>query len=227
MKIFVLTIAYFISKFVIAQDCEDFLLLKNGMEYEYLYYNEKNKLEFSNKIKVLDVNRNEKTWIAKTEVVSFDAKDKEIYNWHQEYICEEGILSFDLSNLLDKNMLSEYKDIEVKIVSDKLELPSKLIIGQKLNEGSATISVNKEGTNIFNITMGVSNRIVEAKEKITVPVGTFDCFVISYDVNTKTIFKTQGKNKEWHAKSVGMVKQESYDSKGNLIGYSILNKFKK
>ncbi len=227
MKAFFLIVFCFTNFLTFSQNCENLLIFKKGSIYEYAYFNSKNNLEHTSKMNVLDVKKDEKTWIANIEITSFDQKNKEFYKLKQEYQCQNNILTLDLSNLFDKKMLSEYENMHVQIESDKMEIPTILSIGEKLNNGTATINVNNEGINFLKMSISVNNRVVEGKEIITVPAGTFDCFVISYDIEYKSIFKSSGKMKEWHAKEVGLVKQESYNSKGKINGYTVLNNFKK
>ncbi len=116
--------------------------------------------------------------------------------------------------------------MEVQFTSDKLEIPSNLSVGQQLNNGTATMTVSNKGVKIMNMIVSVQNRKVETQEKITVPAGTFDCFKITYDVESKILFKVSGKAVEWYVKGIGTIKQESFDSKGNKTGYLVLTNFK-
>ena len=78
----------------------------------------------------------------------------------------------------------------------------------------------------MNMSVRISNRKVEAQEDITTPAGTFKCFKITYDVDSKVIFKTQGKGVEWISQQVGTVRTESHDSKGKMLSYSLLSEIK-
>jgi hypothetical protein len=67
----------------------------------------------------------------------------------------------------------------------------------------------------------ITNRKVEAKESVTVPAGTFDCFKISYNSEIKIGFvKKNYRYITWYAPEVGAVKSEFYSAKGKLEGYS-------
>jgi len=77
------------------------------------------------------------------------------------------------------------------------------------------------------MTVNVSNRKVEAVESLTTPAGTFECYKISYDVATKMMINVKTKGVEWFSKGVGMVKSETYDSAGKLLGSNVLASVKK
>jgi hypothetical protein len=80
---------------------------------------------------------------------------------------------------------------------------------------------------IMNMTINVSNRKVEAVENLTTPAGTFECYKISFDVATKMMINVKSKGVEWFAKGIGMVKNETYDSNGKLLGSNVLTSIKK
>jgi len=128
--------------------------------------------------------------------------------------------------MFDPKTMEGYKDMQVSLTSDKLDLPNNLTVGQTLKEGTATMVISNQGMKLMTMNIHVYNRKVETKETITVPAGTYECFKITYDVESKVIFKVQGIAAEWYAKGIGMVKQETYDSKGKITGSTLLKSFK-
>jgi len=78
----------------------------------------------------------------------------------------------------------------------------------------------------------VENRKVVAKEKVNTPMGVFDAFKISYDMNVR--FKMLGipipmtlKIFEWYAPGMGVVKTEAYNKDGAIEETSVVNAIKK
>jgi len=175
---------------------------------------------------VTDVSNDNGVVSLKTDNVFYDDKDKETYKFQQTYFCQDGVISFDMSNMFDPKTMEGYKDMQVSLTSDKLDLPNNLTVGQTLKEGTATMVISNQGMKLMTMNIHVYNRKVETKETITVPAGTYECFKITYDVESKVIFKVQGKAAEWYAKGIGMVKQETYDSKGKITGSTLLKSFK-
>jgi hypothetical protein len=79
------------------------------------------------------------------------------------------------------------------------------------------------------MTTNIINRKVEGQESITTPLGTFNCYKISYDVNvvTKTMgfsMKSNSKGVQYMCTDKGAIKSEVYNDKGTLMSYSIMTK---
>ena len=92
-------------------------------------------------------------------------------------------------------------------------------MGLKMKMGGA-INMN---TNVETI-----NRKVEKQESITTPAGTFDCYVIYSETKTKMMMANKTfPSRTWLAKGVGMVKQESYNKNGKLMGSMVLTQYTK
>ena len=77
----------------------------------------------------------------------------------------------------------------------------------------------------MRLTINITNRKVVGVESVTVPAGTFECFKITYDMETKLGFKASSSAVQWLNKGAGSVKTESYDKKGKLLGTTVLNEF--
>ena len=77
----------------------------------------------------------------------------------------------------------------------------------------------------MTMTFAVKNRKVEKKEKLTVGAGTYDAYKITYDMDFKMLFKKSIKVAQWVVNGVGMIKSETYNSKGELEGSSEMTKF--
>ena len=73
----------------------------------------------------------------------------------------------------------------------------------------------------FNIT----DRKVEGKEMVTTPAGTFDCYKISYNTRLKMLINMTYINVEYLSENYGVVRTETYKSKGNLVGYSLITQY--
>ena len=92
-------------------------------------------------------------------------------------------------------------------------IPSTLSVGQELECG--TIEWEVMG---IKATHTVTSHKVVAQEEITTPAGTYDCFVVEQKYAMKSGFsKSEGMNKSWYAKGIGLVKIENYNPKGKLL----------
>jgi len=78
----------------------------------------------------------------------------------------------------------------------------------------------------MNVNMEITNRVVKAKEQLTVPAGTYDAFKVTYDSELKaSMIKQNFSVVQYVAEGVGVVKTENYDKKGQLSGYSVLTRY--
>ena len=117
-------------------------------------------------------------------------------------------------------MMESLKGMNMDIDIDNVQLPSDLSVGQSLDDGSIVIS----GDLPMTMRVDITDRKVAAKEKVTTPAGTFECYKITYTIKTKMMMGRESKAAEWIAKDVGLVKSESYKNNGKLMSYSLLTK---
>lgn len=209
-----------------SQDCVFYCPVKEGTKMETQHFNAKDKIQSTDKQTILSkqVNGNNVSITIKTE--SYDDKNVLKYNKNLTYECKNGVFTFDMQNFLDPQTMSAYKDMQVNMTATNLEMPATLTAGLALANGSVQMTVANQGMTLMNMTVNILNRKVAAIEKITTPAGTFDCYKITYDVETKMMFKIQTKGIDWVAKEVGVVRSEAYDSNGKMTGYSVLSSLK-
>jgi len=221
--IFVMILTLVFSMF--SQDCSFYYPKTKGATLEYKSYDKKNGLTGMTRHRVKDITQSGNTVSATIAVESFDKKEKLLGTNEFTVKCEGGIYYIDMKNYMNSEALAAYEDMDISIESDNLEMPSSLKVGDKLNDGSLLITVSSSGMKLMTMTTNITNRKVDAKEKITTDAGTFDCYKISYDISTKMMMSMNFSATEWYAKDVGMVKSESY-SKGSLSGSTILTAIK-
>lgn len=229
IKCILFSLILFVSIHTIAQDCEPYIPMEEGVEFEMETYNAKGKLDSKSKQKIIKKTNVDGNLEATIHVDIYDKKDKLTSSTDYKIVCKNGIFMVDMQTMLDPEQMAAYTAMEVKVDGDFLEIPSNLSAGQKLNDGHLKVTVTMQAMPIAKITIDVTNRIVEKMESITTPAGTFDCAKITYDVASKVSFiKVNVSVKEWYSKGVGLVKTESYKQKdGKLMSYSLLTNFKK
>ncbi len=203
-------------------DCKPYMPAEKGTVWEVTNYNQKGKVTGRITYELVDkvVNGNEIIYTANT--VYYDKKDKQIYDNTFEAKCVDGKFEFDMTYKMDGAALQSYGDMDVKVDATEFEIPSMdTPAGTQLEDGNLKVDIGDIG---LNMSVLISNRIVGAQENITTPAGSFDCLVLSQDITTKVMINVRGSSKEWYAENVGMVRSESYNKKGKLIGYSELTK---
>ena len=92
--------------------------------------------------------------------------------------------------------------------------------GDDLNDGNISIKVNSEAFTLVTMTFDVFNREIVGEETITTPAGTYKCKKVTFDFTSKFgIINVKGTGVEWYYNDAMVVKSESYNKKGKLIGY--------
>jgi hypothetical protein len=207
--------------------CNEYYLLQQGSEWEFQTFNAKGKLSGKNLQKVTAFSKTGDGYVATVNSQMTDEKGKELMKGDLEYKCAGGTMYIDMRNYISEEQLKAYKSYEMKVETTNLEIPSNLAPGQSLKDGSVTVSA-VGGPFPMKMTITISDRKVEAKESVTTPAGTFDCFKLT----SKSTFQNQmgvtmtmqSSSIEWIAPKVGLVKTESFNKNGKSNGYTILTK---
>jgi len=210
-----------------AQECDTYLLLNEGSSFEYTNYDKKGKaLTVGNHLAV-KVTEEEGNYKSDIKLDVKDLKKGDTFTMEYEVGCKDGVLSIDMSRFFDSRQLMQYEgsDFDIAIEGDMLYFPRDLVEGAELNDGNITIKVNKDGFTFITMTMTVFNRKVLGKESITTEAGTFNCQKVSYDFESKFgILKVKGSATEWYHDDRLIIKSESYNKKGKLIGSTALTR---
>lgn len=220
---FVFTGLFFYAK---SQDCTFYCPVKEGTVMEVKHFNAKDKLQGTDKQTILSKQRSGGDLSVTIKVESFDEKNNLQSDRNLTYECKNGVFLFDMNNFIDPKTMSAYKDMQVSITASNLEIPGTLKAGQALKEGSIQMKISNQGMSLMNMNTTIKNRKVEAVENITTSAGTFECYKISYEIETKMMFTITGKGVDWIAKNTGVIRSESYDANGKLVSYNILSSIK-
>jgi hypothetical protein len=213
--------------FISAQDCKLYFPDKPGAIREMTSYDKKDKQTGRALQEIIskDVNGNDVAIRVKTSIYGED--NAEVSTMELDVLCEDGVFKVDMSDYMSP-MLAAYQEMEVEMTGDNLVFPSNFKPGDVLPDGSMNIIVSTGGIHIMNMTINITNRKVEVSEKITTKAGTFDCFKITYDSQSKTkLMNIQTSAIEWISEGVGIVKTETYNKKGKLESYQELTKLER
>jgi len=213
-----------------AQDCNDgYFPNKQGMKFEYTFYNKKDKVSSVSKYQVSKL-----TPIANGMEVfftneTFDNKGKTIVKADYSAKCQNGQFEADVRNIISSLATQTSPDMELNVNGDKISYPSVMSVGKKLKDVETEIkSGMKNGITIMTMKIKMTERTVEAIENITVPAGNFLCAKITYITDIKFgLVKQKQKTTEYIAKGIGIVKQESFDEKGRKVSSQVLTKLEK
>lgn len=198
--------------------------LKKGTFIATENFDEKDKLQGRAESRVTELNETPAGYVATINYKVFDKKDKVVSEGNYQCECNNGEIRIDMKAFIPQESLQAYKDMEVEIVSDDMQIPASLSVGQTLPD--ATFAMKTKNSPIpMNMTFNMTNRKVEGTESVTTPAGTFDCMKISYDVQSKMMMVNMNmKAVQYLSKDGGAVKTESFKSNGSLLGYTIMTK---
>ena len=214
----VVFLALFASNFIFSQECEMFSPFEVGKKLEYTDYNKNAKAQGKSIHEVIEIKESPNPE-ALIKVKVYD-KNEEVLNSDYAVKCVDGAFYVDMIRFFDQQKLSEQQNFELQIEGDFLEFPQLMRPNDILDNGTIDIKVNNQGFTILTMTMTILNRKVAGIENLTTPAGTFECYKITFDYESKFgILNFKGKGIEWVAKGIGVVKSENYNKKDKLRSY--------
>lgn len=204
--------------------CKVYFPQQIGTELTYENYSAKDKLESTDKFKVLDVVEVGSLTRIDVAASSYDKKGEEVYNGTVSYTCEDGVFKISMEDMLDPATMEAYKDMEVTMTQTEIKLPSDLTIGAALPDAEMTMTVSSNGMQVMQMNFEITDRKVEAIESITTPAGSFSCYKLTQTTDMKMMFINKTFTSiDWIADNIGSVRSETYDSKGSLESYRVLS----
>ncbi|MCW5520221.1 hypothetical protein J1N09_10255 [Aureitalea sp. L0-47] len=224
----IFTLSLMISSTVNAQDCSKYYPFTEGAVSQLTMYNAKGKSQGMVEYHINSVSSTGDATIANMTMKLIDKKGKEMNGTEYEATCKEGVVSIDFKSLMGQGMLAAYgEEMETDVKGTNLDLPNDLSVGQSLPDAEIIVTMSMSGMN-FTMSTLITDRKVLATETVTVPAGTFPCYVLTQTTRIKSMAANQSRtSKQWIAEGVGVVKSEDYNKKGKLDGTSVLTSFTK
>lgn len=211
-----------------AQDCASYIPNKEGAVFENTTFDKKNKPTGKSQSKIVSIKSDGAKKIF--SVNSTSKQGEQSVTMDYDMVCENGAFSVNMKNLYGNQLSGQYEGMKTDITADNLIYPAALSAGQSLPDASIKIVATIEGMpgamGRMTVTMDIKNRKVITKESVTTPAGTFDCYKIEYDIISKTVASVTIHACEWVSESVGTVKSENYDKKGQVESYTLLTLLK-
>jgi hypothetical protein len=225
-RLFVAIFCLFVFNSLMAQNCVSYFPTSETSRWQIDIFNEKdNKCETVTG-KVLSKESKEGILQIKVENTSYNldnsVKDKYVYT----YMCKNNLFFIDIKSLLDPKTFNEYKEFDLAITGDSIELPPNMMSGQSLKDFTIKLSFTNRGINVFSCTLKSLNRKVAAVESVTTSAGTFECAKVTYTLENATYLKTQTIVTEWWAAETGLVKSTVFNLKKKQVSRTELKKFK-
>jgi hypothetical protein len=209
-------------------DCSNLLQFKKGFKSQMTNYDKKDQVQSVVNSEIVEVRNTATEAIAVCAIKMENAKGKkEMESMKTEFRCSNGVFYMNFKDLMSENQaLRQMEGAEMKIEGGEMGFPSNLSVGQTLDDTNMSMQMIMNGTPLMKMTFNMKERKVEAKETVTTPAGTFDCFKVTYSVSLSSGFGGTSKGAMWISKGL-TIKSETYDKKGNKQGYSLLTMLEK
>lgn len=196
-----------------AQDCSNYYFLQNNKTIEMTIYNKKGDPNGKQVYTISDVANSGGSTTGSFQSELFDKKGKSIVKGAGSVVCKGGVMLVDMRMMLPQQQQEQFSKADAKLENLYIEYPVDMKPGDQLKDASLNMEVDNNGMK-QSVAMLVTNRKVEAKENVTTPAGSWDCFKITY--KGKITIKTMGigipvniDGTEWYAPGFGIVKTES------------------
>jgi hypothetical protein len=216
-----------------AQNCKGFYYLNNG-EVQMTTYDKKGEGTGKLTYTINGVSSSGSSVTANFTSEMVNDKGKTLSKGSGKYKCTNGVLYVDAKVAMPQENMAAYKDMDVKAEESFIEYPSTITAGQTLKDVNFTMEIYSKENLFATVTFDEVNRKAEVKESITTTAGTWDCWKITYDMKFKASMAPLNigvpfnmKVTEWFAPGFGIVKSETYNKNGKLMGSTAITSVKK
>lgn len=228
-KIIVTSMLLFSAVILSAQECSNFFYAKHNKGMQYHSFDRKNKFVGSDETLVTYLQKTAKGYEATVVSKQYDKKNELIHQSEHVVICSENMVYIDLKSIMDQSVLEAYQSMEITMTTDNVIMPTSLKVGETLPDATINIIVSSDGLKIVDMTYTIKNRVVESKESLTTAAGSFETYKITYEILVHTISMGIPINRtltatEWWCLSTGIIRTETFNARGRLLGYRILQK---
>jgi hypothetical protein len=228
-KVFMLLLVL-VTTGAMSQNCDLYIPLVEGKGSQYQTFNNRDRLQGIQDLLIKSVVQSGGRTEAVINAKQLDNRERLQHEGEYKIICDGNTLIIDIQSMLDQAMLKSMEGMEVSMSNiENINVPGNMRVGDKLPDAHMDMKVSMGNVSVTEMKLVTRNRVVEARETITTPAGTFDCFKITYEsaIDTRTMGinrKSLSKGVEYYAPGVGNVRSEYYDDKGRLQSYTVLSK---
>lgn len=221
MKFIIALLLIAIAQFAKAQDCSNYYYLQNNKTIEMTISNNKGKESGKMIYAISNSSKTGSTHSATINSEFIDSKGKSITKAVNSVKCESGVMKMDMKMFIPAAQQEQMSSGSASASNVYLEYPAAMNVGDNLKDGQFSMDFENAGGMKSAIEISITERKVEAKESITTPAGTWDCYKIS--TKNKITTKIAGIGipikmdvTEWFAPGFGVVKTESKGGKTEI-----------
>ena len=208
-----------------------------GTELHYVNYDEAGQSLSNETVTVYNVVKNASGESAHylAKIVTNKTKNNTsytLYNWNYDgnvTTCQEDLMYGPY--IKSDSDPAKYDSKARQAMAEELKLKGDNSFTIKKHASAGESIPDRTYSLIFNMLkneINISGAAYMGEEKVSTTAGKFDCIKISYLKRTKIVLKTETvRVTEWYAEGIGLVKSESYNTKGEPDGKTILVKIVK
>lgn len=205
-----------------------------GTELHYVNYDEAGQSLSNETVTVYNVVKNASGESAQylAKIVTNKTKNNTsytLYNWNYDgnvTTCQEDLMYGPY--IKSDSDPAKYDSKARQAMAEELKLKGDNSFTIKKHASAGESIPDRTYSLIFNMLkneINISGAAYMGEEKVSTTAGKFDCIKISYLKRTKIVLKTETvRVTEWYAEGIGLVKSESYNTKGEPDGKTILVK---
>lgn len=214
--------------------------LQRGQRLEYQLLDAKGKLTGFLRYRVLAISTDSSAEKKKKPVVTtkvslksglYGPKDQLLQQQDLAIRCRNDTTFTDGLGEINYEGLKSFRDRLLAYEGTSLAWPNQPAIGSSLPSGGVVVQVSSPSVAIAKIKTTVGQRkVLAGPAPITVPAGTFTCYSVESRRELATaaradlVLKNTGREVDYYAPSVGIVKTEYYDKNGKLLKTRVLTK---
>lgn len=208
-----------------------------GTELHYVNYDEAGQSLSNETVTVYNVVKNASGESAQylAKIVTNKTKNNTsytLYNWNYDgnvTTCQEDLMYGPY--IKSDSDPAKYDSKARQAMAEELKLKGDNSFTIKKHASAGESIPDRTYSLIFNMLkneINISGAAYMGEEKVSTTAGKFDCIKISYLKRTKIVLKTETvRVTEWYSEGIGLVKSESYNTKGEPDGKTILVKIVK
>lgn len=208
-----------------------------GTELHYVNYDEAGQSLSNETVTVYNVVKNASGESAQylAKIVTNKTKNNTsytLYNWNYDgnvTTCQEDLMYGPY--IKSDSDPAKYDSKARQAMAEELKLKGDNSFTIKKHASAGESIPDRTYSLIFNMLkneINISGAAYMGEEKVSTTASKFDCIKISYLKRTKIVLKTETvRVTEWYAEGIGLVKSESYNTKGEPDGKTILVKIVK
>lgn len=216
-----------------AQDCKKFFYLTRDAKFEITLFDGKGNENGKQEWKIEELKNDGADCSAEVKTKFTDKKGREGAKAQGVYKCIAGTLKADIKMSLPQEQMQAFKNMDMKGNDTFLEYPVNLMTGQSLRDANYKMETWNKGSLVAIVSFDVINRKVNGKETVTTPAGTWEAYKINYNSLFKVEVGSTGRGipmnfkiTEWFVPGFGIVKSETSNNNGKLVGSSQLTSLK-